>query len=169
MYPGRIDASLIGLAVPDAASALVMICGPQPMIDATRGMLAGLGVPEPQVRSEYFDAAVAASSRLRAERDEHGAADAGPARPDGPDLEVRFTRSGRTAQARPAETLLDLSDREGVGIPSLCRAGVCGTCRTRVVAGDVTCDADLLDASDRAQGFVLACAASPVTACAVEA
>jgi ferredoxin len=54
-------------------------------------------------------------------------------------------------------------------IDSLCRAGVCGTCRTRVIEGDVECDSTALDETDRADGYVLACVARVAGPCAVEA
>ena len=33
--------------------------------------------------------------------------------------------------------MLEAAEAAGVAIPSLCRAGVCGTCRTRVSDGEV--------------------------------
>ena len=49
------------------------------------------------------------------------------------------------------------------------RAGVCGTCRVQVTAGDVTCDATSLEDDDRAAGYVLACVSTPTTDCTVNA
>ena len=54
------------------------------------------------------------------------------------------------------DTLLDAAERGGIAVASLCRAGVCGTCRTRVINGDVDCTSTTLDAHERAEGFVLA-------------
>jgi ferredoxin len=36
---------------------------------------------------------------------------------------------------------------------------VCGTCRTRLVSGEVECEADAMSAEDREQGYVYACVA----------
>lgn len=165
---GRLDRQLIAAAVPELASSIVLMCGPQAMIDELRATLAALGLPESQVRSEYFEAAVAASTKLRQERDAGGGSDTRSST-ESADVVIQFTRSNRKIGACERATLLDVADREGVEIPSLCRAGVCGTCRTRVLSGDVVCDADLLNANDRDQGFVLACVASVVGDCAVEA
>jgi ferredoxin len=66
------------------------------------------------------------------------------------------------------QTLLEAADASGLEIPSLCRAGVCGTCRTRVVEGDVRCEGGVLDEADRASGYVLACVASPRSDCVIE-
>jgi ferredoxin len=72
-------------------------------------------------------------------------------------------------QGEVGQTLLDVAESHGLDIPSLCRAGVCGTCRTRVVDGEVDCSSATLDAADREAGYVLACVASPRGDCAIEA
>lgn len=51
-------------------------------------------------------------------------------------------------------------------IPTLCRAGVCGTCRTKV-DGEVECDAG--SDADRANGYVLACVSTVRGRCVVDA
>jgi ferredoxin-NADP reductase len=161
VYRGRIDQRLIAAAAPDICHAVAMICGPQAMIDGLTATLHAMGVPADQVRSERFDAAVAAS--------------AGPARPardvtdaGGETFQIRERRSAKSAPATAGQTLLDAAEAHGLPIPSLCRAGVCGTCRTRVVEGQVECDGGILDAEDRAAGYVLACVASPRSDCVIE-
>ncbi|MGD9904318.1 MAG: 2Fe-2S iron-sulfur cluster-binding protein [Vicinamibacterales bacterium] len=161
VHRGRIDERLIGAAAPDIRQAVSMICGPQAMIDGLTAALYALGVPADQVRSERFEAAVAASG--------------GPSRPvrasadsSGETFQVRERRSAASAPASAGQTLLDVADAHGLSIPSLCRAGVCGTCRTRVVEGEVECDGGVLDAEDRAAGYVLACVASPRSDCVIE-
>jgi len=166
---GRIDRHLITTAAPELASSIVLMCGPQAMIDELRATLAALGLAESQVRSEYFEAAVAASTKLRQERDIGAGANVETIADEPANVVIQFTRSNRKVDACGRAMLLDVAERGGVEIPSLCRAGVCGTCRTRVVSGDVVCDADLLNANERDQGFVLACVACVVGDCAVEA
>ncbi len=56
-----------------------------------------------------------------------------------------------------------------VEIPNLCRAGTCGTCRTRLVSGDVECTADVMDDEDRRGGYVFPCVAWAKSDCALEA
>ena len=161
VYRGRIDERLIQSAVPDIREAVSMICGPQAMIDGLTAALVGMGVAADQVRSERFEAAVAASA-VRPSA-------AGGAEPESREtFQVRERRSARAVPAAPGQTLLDAADAHGLEIPSLCRAGGCGTCRTKVVEGDVSCDGGILDADDRAAGYVLACVASPRSHCVIE-
>lgn len=161
VYRGRIDERLIQSAVPDIREAVSMICGPQAMIDGLTAALVGMGVAADQVRSERFEAAVVASAV-------RPLAAAGAEPESRETFQVRERRSARAVPAAPGQTLLDAADAHGLEIPSLCRAGVCGTCRTKVVEGDVSCDGGILDADDRAAGYVLACVASPRSHCVIE-
>ncbi len=62
----------------------------------------------------------------------------------------------------PSEAVLDAAQRAGFEIPFSCRKGVCGTCKGRVVAGEVRAFAgDALGAAERAEGQVLFCNARP--------
>jgi len=71
---------------------------------------------------------------------------------------IEFVRSGQTYSARSGQTLLEAAEEHGVGIPSSCRQGQCGTCKTKLLAGNVHMDAEEgLDPESRAQGFVLTC------------
>ena len=71
---------------------------------------------------------------------------------------VEFVRSGKTCAIRSGQTLLEAAEEQGIGIPSSCRQGQCGTCKTKLLEGTVRMDAeDGLDSDSRAQGFVLTC------------
>ncbi len=52
----------------------------------------------------------------------------------------------------------EAAEETGVAIPFSCRQGQCGTCKTKLLAGNVRMDAEAgLDSESRAQGFVLTC------------
>jgi len=160
-YPGRIDATLVRTAAPHIANSIAMICGPQPMINATRELLISLGMAAADVRSELFEAAVAASAGHVPQSPRRRATAA--ARHD-----VTCSRSQAAVKAMAGQTLLEAAEAGGIAIDSLCRSGVCGTCRTRVIKGDVSCESTLLDDADRATGYVLACVSHVESDCVVE-
>jgi len=160
VHRGRLDATLLAATVPDLQHAISMICGPQAMIDDLTATLHQLGVPADQVRSERFEAAVAASAGRPATAEQPAAT--------GDAFQMRERRSARTVPVSRGQTVLDAAEASGLDIPSLCRAGVCGTCRTRVLEGDVRCDGGVLDDADRESGYVLACVASPRSDCVIE-
>ncbi len=161
VHRGRIDARLLASTVPDLKHAVSMLCGPQAMIDGLTQTLLGMGVPKDQVRSELFEAAVAASAGK-------AVSEAEQATPSKEQFQLRERRSSSSVAVGRGQTLLEAADAGGLEIPSLCRAGVCGTCRTRVIEGDVSCDGGVLDDDDRASGYVLACVASPRSNCVIE-
>jgi ring-1,2-phenylacetyl-CoA epoxidase subunit PaaE len=56
------------------------------------------------------------------------------------------------------ETVLDAAARAGIELPFSCRAGVCSTCRTKVVCGEVEMAQNYaLEDWELEQGYVLAC------------
>ena len=56
------------------------------------------------------------------------------------------------------ESVLDGAARAGLDLPFSCRAGVCSTCRTKVVRGEVAMDQNYaLEDWELEQGYVLAC------------
>ena len=60
------------------------------------------------------------------------------------------------------ESVLDAAQRAGLEIPFSCRKGVCGTCKGRVVSGEVRAFAgDALGEAERTEGHVLFCNARP--------
>jgi len=89
---------------------------------------------------------------------------------EGAQASVVFSTSGREATGCADATILEAAEGLGLPIPSACRVGVCGTCKTRKLSGTVRMDCDDgLDAGDRAGGFILACTARPVDKVTIEA
>ena len=63
------------------------------------------------------------------------------------------------------ETILAATLRARPDAPFSCTGGMCGTCRARVVEGEVRMDRQYaLEPEDVAAGIVLACQAHPITA-----
>lgn len=166
VYPGRIDASLLA-AVPDLAHSIAFLCGPSPMIDSMKALLHHAGVPPQQIRHEVFQAAIAASAAEPTERSAPVPAVRTPVRARAVPRQMSCSRSGMQVVVSPGQTLLEAAEDAGVEVSSLCRAGVCGTCRIQVQNGDVDCQSETLDANERDQGFVLACISTPRTDCTV--
>jgi ring-1,2-phenylacetyl-CoA epoxidase subunit PaaE len=62
------------------------------------------------------------------------------------------------------ESILDAAARAGLDLPFSCRAGVCSTCRTKLVRGEVELTQNYaLEDWELAQGFILACQAHAKT------
>jgi ferredoxin-NADP reductase len=77
-------------------------------------------------------------------------------------VEVQFCRSERRVTwdgRHPEQSLLELAEANGLKPPFACRAGVCGTCTTRVLDGSVTYLAE--PTAEVPPGSTLICIARP--------
>jgi glycine betaine catabolism B len=113
-------------------------------MDASRTILTGLGVKPERIKRESFGSTFPKTPKQDAV-EQTGAV-------------VEFVRSVKTCMVRSGQTVLEAAEEQGVPIPSSCRQGQCGTCKTKLLEGDVRMDAEEgLDPDSRAQGFVLTC------------
>jgi ferredoxin-NADP reductase len=142
---GRVSREFIKNTVKDIALRNYFLCGPPAFMDASRGILMGLGVKPERILQESFG-----GSAPKNPQPVSAAAETG--------VSVEFARSGQTFTVRSGQTLLEAAEEHGIGIPSSCRQGQCGTCKTKLLGGTVRMDAEEgLDPDSRAQGLVLTC------------
>jgi ferredoxin-NADP reductase len=176
---GRIGGDLLRQALPNLAAQPVFICGPTAMMEPTIKLLREQGVPGEQIRSEAFLAAKGTDVARAASAAEASlglsAAMAGALYPDlaidqtGPPA-VTFALSARSALLSPEKTLLELSEQAGLNLDYECRSGVCGRCKTKLLAGSVTMEVqDALDETDKVNNFILLCQAKSTDHVTIEA
>jgi ferredoxin-NADP reductase len=141
---GHVSREFIQDSIKDLTSPDFFLCGPPQFMDASRTILTGLGVKPERIRQESFGSTVPKGLPQ------------GPVAPAG--AIVEFVRSGKTCVVRSGQTVLEAAEELGVAIPSSCRQGQCGTCKTKLLEGEVRMDVEEgLDPESRAQGFVLTC------------
>ena len=155
---GRITKqALSSLAVP--ASGTAYICGPASFMADMREALTALGVGSAAIHTELFGALAAINPGLT------GQTRPPPHQPPGPPGTgplVTFARSGiSTPFGSDRRSVLDLADACGVPTRWSCRTGVCHTCVTPLLSGDITYAPDPLEPP--ADGEVLICCARPST------
>ncbi|HET9822758.1 MAG TPA: 1,2-phenylacetyl-CoA epoxidase subunit PaaE [Burkholderiaceae bacterium] len=146
------------------------VCGPYQMNDEVEAALLAAGVPEERVHIERFG--VAPASGADAQAGARGAAAAGAveheARPgDAERARVVIVRDGLRREfdfSKDDPSILDAASSAGLEVPFSCTSGVCGTCRARLLEGEVRMTRNFaLDKADLAGGFVLCCQAHPLT------
>jgi CDP-4-dehydro-6-deoxyglucose reductase len=79
---------------------------------------------------------------------------------------IRLAPSGHEIEAEPGDTVLAALERAGYALANNCRAGACGECKTKVLAGDYDQGMVLsmaLSAADREDGYGLMCMATPLS------
>jgi phthalate 4,5-dioxygenase reductase subunit len=82
--------------------------------------------------------------------------EAAEAKPDDRPFTVRLARSGETISVPVGKTILEALRDHGLDVPSSCESGTCGTCRTRLVAGEAD-HRDLVLADDERATNIMVC------------
>ncbi len=150
-------AALFSHWVDVAAADTAFICGPEPMMLTVRAALEDAGMARDQIKVELFKSGQ--PGRLK-----KPTASAISEKTDG---EAIVTLDGRTRNiALPMDgtTLLDAANAQSLDAPYACRAGVCSTCRAKLIEGEVEMISNhaLEDYEVRA-GYILTCQSVPVT------
>ena len=139
----------------------VFICGPEAMIEATEQGLLEAGVPASRIYTERFTTGAAMAAKVQAD------VDAKPKKQDaakGIQLTVVVDGKQHEMALGQDEHVLDAALNAGLDLPYSCKAGVCCTCRGKVLQGQVAMDKNFtLEADEMAQGFVLTCQARALT------
>jgi ring-1,2-phenylacetyl-CoA epoxidase subunit PaaE len=165
LLQGRIDGdkvrAIIDALLPVGSMDEVFICGPDQMITATETALIEAGVPGDRIRTERFTVNLPAGAKpVGASTTAEAVATAAK------DITLTLILDGKEHEIAlgPDEHVLDAALEAGLDLPYSCKAGVCCTCRAKVLEGEVVMDKNFtLEAPDVAQGFVLSCQARATT------
>jgi len=164
LFNGRLDGARIvamaerGLISPSTADG-VFLCGPGAMIDDIAAALAVHGVAADKIRVERFtlDGELPAGKPPSPE--------ARQAARDGTEIEVLLDGVRRSfAMREQSSSVLDAAHAAGLELPYSCAAGMCSTCRCRVVEGSGEMAVNYsLEPWELAAGFTLACQTRPTS------
>jgi ferredoxin-NADP reductase/MOSC domain-containing protein YiiM/ferredoxin len=155
-HAGRLTGAQLGaLELPQDAQAY--LCGPQPFMDAISAGLAALGIDASHIHTEPFGPAPGITPGIAAT----------PGRP--PHLPSGTPGSGPTIEFARSNlgvpwdsdygSLLELAEACDVPVRWSCRTGVCHTCETNLIAGDVSYSPDPVEPP--ADGSTLLCCSRP--------
>jgi ring-1,2-phenylacetyl-CoA epoxidase subunit PaaE len=139
------------------------VCGPGTMGEEVPQVLAALGA-RGRIHVEHFTpvtTGVAAASAVKP-----AAAPAPAAGSAGTDVTVVMDgRRRRFRMPRDGEVILDAAGRAGLDLPFSCRAGVCSTCRAKLVSGSAEMEHNVaLEDWEVEAGYILCCQARPTSA-----
>ncbi len=155
--PGHLTRSVFDtVAVP--LDADVYICGPTAFMTDVKDALAHLGVAPRRVHLELFNGSESITpgvvgAKTRPPHSPEHDSDTGPV--------VSFARSGVVAHwnASRYQSVLELAEACDVPVRWSCRTGVCHTCESGLVSGDVVYGPEPLD--QPARGNLLVCCSQP--------
>jgi ferredoxin-NADP reductase/MOSC domain-containing protein YiiM/ferredoxin len=151
--------ALAALAIPPGANAY--ICGPASFMADMRDALTAIGLDPAAIHTELFGSLPPVNPGItgQASRPPHQPPRP-PGQPPGHGPLVTFARSGITTPfGDDWRNVLDLADACDVPTRWSCRTGVCHTCVTPLLSGDISYAPDPLELP--ADGQVLICCARP--------
>nr|WP_274637502.1 1,2-phenylacetyl-CoA epoxidase subunit PaaE [Microbacterium bovistercoris] len=166
LLSGRIDEAklrtMLDVLIRPATVDEWFLCGPFDLVQLCRDTLIDVGVDRTHIRHELFTTG------------EPGQAPVGSVGrpvivvPDEPVCHIRFTLDGQSADvdspASAHETVLNAALRVRADVPYACAGGVCGTCRARLLEGDVRMTENYaLEPEELERGYILTCQSHPTT------
>ena len=163
LFSGRLDRekcdALFGAWVDVKGADLAFICGPEPMMLAVADALKANGMADSAIKFELFASAQPGKAKKRAAPVEGaGASDVCKATIvlDGVRREVEINKQG--------QSVLDAALGASLGAPFACKAGVCSTCRAKVIEGETEMEANYaLEDYEVDRGYVLTCQCYPLS------
>lgn len=163
LFTGRIDADKMAHLfrgwIDPASVDTAYICGPEPMMLTIAASLREHGLPDDQIKFELFASSQPGRAKARAV--------SVSAIPEGEGVQATVTLDGTTRNLtlpRQGQSILDAALSADMDAPYSCKAGVCSTCRCKVLEGEVEMAINhaLEDYEVRA-GYVLSCQAFPIS------
>jgi ferredoxin-NADP reductase len=158
---GRLGLAMLELVSPDFREREVFACGPAPYMAGVRAMLGQAGFDMTRYHEESFKFEDLAPA---------DAAVAPPANTDVvPSYKVEFTKSRRTIEVSANTHVLAAARAAGMRLPSSCTRGLCGTCKSKLVSGEVSMQHQGgIRQREIDQGMVLICCAKPLSDLVIE-
>lgn len=163
LFTGRVDAekckALFEHWIDLKSVSTAYICGPEPMMLAIAAALRENGLTDAQIKFELFASGQPGLAKQRAK--------SANASQSGATCATTVTLDGSTrsfAMPKDGQSLLDAALANSMDAPYACKAGVCSTCRAKVLEGEVEMHTNhaLEDYEVRA-GYVLTCQCYPLT------
>jgi len=151
---GFITAELVKKYAPEEYS--LFICGPDAMYRFLDGELKKLALPRRNVRREMLGVTKNIAAHPDFPVSARGASYS---------LAVRQGPNETTVPASAEEPILVALERAGLTVPSRCRSGECGWCRTKVISGDFFAPAEHENRrwADRSSGYIHPCVTFPLS------
>ncbi|MEZ5750845.1 MAG: 1,2-phenylacetyl-CoA epoxidase subunit PaaE [Paracoccaceae bacterium] len=134
------------------------ICGPEPMMLTIARNLKAQGLNDDQIKFELFASGQPGRAKKKA---------VSSVAVQGEACEATVTLDGTTRSFRmpkTGESLLDAALANNLDAPYACKAGVCSTCRAKVLEGEVEMQTNhALEDYEVNQGYVLTCQCYPLS------
>lgn len=163
LFQGRVDAekcaTLFKHWVDVASIDTAFICGPEPMMLEISAALRDHGLADERIKFELFVSAQPGRIRRKAASGGDGAA-------GDRTVTARITMDGASHSFKMTKdaSILEAALENALDAPHACKAGVCSTCKCKLLEGKVEMIANhALEDYEVERGYVLSCQSYPLT------
>ncbi|CAN0628491.1 glycine betaine catabolism B [Burkholderia multivorans] len=159
---GYLSLPLLNLIAPDWMEREIFTCGPAPYMKAVRELLDEAGFDRARYHEESFSFDTLAETGTAGQpADPAPGADGGAAVKQ---FTVSFAKSHREIVCGSEQHVLDAARQSGVRLPASCTQGMCGTCKVKLVSGQVEMKHNGgIRQREIDQGMVLLCCSKPLS------
>jgi len=162
LFTGRVDANkceaLFAHWIDIDSVDTSFICGPEPMMLGIAAALREHGLSDDQIKFELFASAQPGRIKRKA------TSDTGSVAAKSTEATITMDGSARSFTMDKDQSILDAALENALDAPYACKAGVCSTCKCKVLEGEVEMLANhALEDYEVARGYVLSCQAYPLT------
>ena len=161
LFSGRVDqekcAQLFRTWIDIGSVDVALICGPEPMMMAINESLQAHGLRKDQIKFELFGASQEGLLARKVQK----RADTGPS---GTQAQITLDGTTHAFEMTRDMSILEAALAQNLDAPHACRAGVCSTCKAKVIEGD--CEMLInhaLEDYEVKAGFVLTCQCYPLS------
>jgi len=164
---GYLDEPKLATLAPDFLQREVFCCGPRAYMEAVRAALIATNFNMAHYHEESFSFAIQEATKAALPSDGAGDARANPATAG--QFKITFTRSGRTIDCAPDQFILEAARSAGLRLPFSCAKGLCGTCKSKKLSGDVEMNhAGGIRQREIEAGMILPCCSKPLSDVVIE-
>jgi len=125
------------------------MCGPGPMMDNVQEALDELSIEKTKIYKENYTAfpIIQSESNIGLVKK----------------VNAILVGSEKEFEVQSNEFILFAAEKAGLHPPSMCRSGICGTCKAKLIEGDISMQSnDVLDEFDIKEGYRLTCIGKPI-------
>lgn len=163
LFSGRLDRAkcdaLFSRWINVSGADLAFICGPEPMMLAVSEELKAHGMDAGAIKFELFASAQPGKAKKKAASGDVAAL--------GRKCSATIILDGASRiveLAKGEETVLEAALAASIDAPFACKAGVCSTCRAKLIEGEVDMEANYaLEDYEVERGYILTCQSHPRT------
>jgi ferredoxin-NADP reductase len=162
LVAGRLGPDVLARLVPDLAAREAFACGPTSYRETARAAASALGCAPQRFHEESFTFEASEPVRPAGQNGALGEFQV--------EFQVEFRDLGVTIPCAAGTTVLDAAAAAGLTLPSSCTQGLCGTCKSTLIAGQVDMQHNGgIRPREVAAGKVLLCCSRPLSDLVVSA